>query len=207
MNARERRIAALYVQRGGAYWEQPGIDPWDEARDARRYAGPHPVVAHPPCSRWSRLAGLVQARWGHRIGDDGGTFEAALAAVRRWGGVLEHPAHSRAWARYDLRHPVAGRWLRDLLRPREWVCEVSQAAYGHPARKLTWLLFVGDREPLELDWSRPSPRACVSYLTRRGDGSAFKAFTSPGERLTKCQASATPPAFRDALLSLARWAQ
>ena len=45
-------IAALYVQTGGAYYGLPDVDPWDEARDARLYAGPHPVVAHPPCGQW-----------------------------------------------------------------------------------------------------------------------------------------------------------
>ncbi len=37
-------IAALYVERGGVYWDFPGVDPWDQARDARLYAGPWPVV-------------------------------------------------------------------------------------------------------------------------------------------------------------------
>lgn len=52
-------IAALYVERDGVYYGLPGVDPWDEERDARTYAGPWPVVAHPPCARWCRLAGLV----------------------------------------------------------------------------------------------------------------------------------------------------
>lgn len=88
-------IAALFVETGGVYFA-PGFDPWDIKRDARLYAGPHPVIAHPPCARWCRLAGLVEKRWGHKRGDDGGCFAAALAAVRRWGGVLEHPAYSDA---------------------------------------------------------------------------------------------------------------
>jgi hypothetical protein len=75
-------IAALYVQRNGVYYGLDNVDPWDEERDARLYQGPHPVVAHPPCSRWCRLAGLVEARWGHKKGDDGGCFAAALHAVR-----------------------------------------------------------------------------------------------------------------------------
>lgn len=33
-------IAALFVQKGGVYWDLPGVDPWDEERDARLYAGP-----------------------------------------------------------------------------------------------------------------------------------------------------------------------
>ncbi|NCZ71579.1 MAG: hypothetical protein EBY80_15735 [Actinobacteria bacterium] len=39
-----RTVAALYVQPNGCYVGVPGVDPWDEARDARTYAGPHPVV-------------------------------------------------------------------------------------------------------------------------------------------------------------------
>lgn len=44
-------IAALYVEKGGAYYGLEGVDPWDEQRDARLYDGPWPVVAHPPCER------------------------------------------------------------------------------------------------------------------------------------------------------------
>ena len=101
------QVAALFVAKGGIYFNRNDCDPWDEARDARLYAGPCPVVAHPPCSRWCRLAGLVQARWGHKRGDDGGCFASALASVRKWGGVLEHPAYSAAWSHFDL--PVPGR--------------------------------------------------------------------------------------------------
>jgi hypothetical protein len=90
-------IAALYVQTDGVYAGLPGVDLWDEARDARTYAGPHPVVAHPPCQRWGRFwHGSPRKPHQHTLGDDDGCFAAALASVRRWGGVLEHPADSRA---------------------------------------------------------------------------------------------------------------
>lgn len=82
-------VAALFVERGGVYFGLPGVDPWDEQRDARLYDGPWPVVAHPPCSRWCQLAYIIEKRWGHKVGDDGGTFAFALDAVRRYGGVLE----------------------------------------------------------------------------------------------------------------------
>lgn len=87
-------IAALFVDPRGCYSKIPDIDLWDEKRDARLYVGHWPVVAHPPCSRWCRLAGLVEARWGHKKGDDGGCFASALASVRKWGGVLEHLPHT-----------------------------------------------------------------------------------------------------------------
>ena len=47
-------IAALFVETDGVYFNVPGVDPWDESRDARKYSGSHPVVAHPPCQRWGR---------------------------------------------------------------------------------------------------------------------------------------------------------
>lgn len=102
---RARLIAALFVQTGGTYFGHDWIDQWDEVRDARKYAGPYPVVAHPPCSRWCRLAGLVEARWGHKRGDDGGCFASALRSVRTYGGVLEHPAYSDAWKAFGLAKP------------------------------------------------------------------------------------------------------
>ena len=42
-------IAALYVQADGCYVGLPDVDPWPEARDARLYAGPHPVVVRDVC--------------------------------------------------------------------------------------------------------------------------------------------------------------
>ncbi len=107
-------IAALFVETGGGYFGLPDVDPWDEPRDARLYAGPWPVVAHPPCSRWCRLAGFVAALWGHAKGDDGGCFAAALRAVRTWGGVLEHPAYSDAWPTFGLLVPSSDGWQRAI---------------------------------------------------------------------------------------------
>jgi hypothetical protein len=80
-------IAALYIDARGPYPKMADVDAWDEVRDARSYAGPFPVVAHPPCQRWGRYwSGGPSARVRRALGDDEGCFEAALAAVRRWGG-------------------------------------------------------------------------------------------------------------------------
>jgi hypothetical protein len=53
-------IAALYIDRGGPYPKMADVDCWDEARDARLYPGPGPVVAHPPCGPWGRLRHLYR---------------------------------------------------------------------------------------------------------------------------------------------------
>ena len=200
-------IAALFVDGRGAYARLNGVELWDEKRDARTYPGPHPVVAHPPCSRWCRLAGLVEARWGHKRGEDGGCFAAALDAVRKWGGVLEHPAYTDAWAAFGLcRPPRQGGWLGDLWGG--WVCHVEQGRYGHPAKKATWLYAVGCQLPI-LRWGSVTDSyagaigglwkgALVSWCgnhTQRRDNRP---------RIGKRAASATPVEFRDVLVGMAR---
>lgn len=189
-------IAALYVETDGGYFGLPGVDPWDEVRDARKYAGPWPVVAHPPCARWTQLGLVNWVRWGgehNRPGNDGGCFDAALRAVDRWGGVLEHPAGSRAWAKYGLHSPSPGGWIRT---GSGWSTEVWQSAYGHRAAKRTWLYYVGETLPPLLNWSKPAGTHQVGYPDQRG-----KARNKP--TLSQAEAMATPKLFRDVLIGIA----
>ena len=194
MSGKEReRVAALYVEKGGCYFGLEGVDPWDEERDARNYAGPWSVVAHPPCGRWTNLARVNFKRYGgaHNLpANDGGCFAHALACVRTFGGVLEHPAESRAWEAFALSKPITEGWCQGGA-PREWVCEVWQSAYGHRARKRTWLYYVGPKPP-ELNWTRePGTHQCGWFDRNK-------------PTLSKKESAATPPAFRDALLAMAR---
>lgn len=143
-------VAALYVETNGVYFGLAGVDPWDEARDARLYVGPHPVVAHPPCNKWSPLAYINQQRIpGYRFGDDGGCFEAALRAVRGYGGVLEHPANSGAWRHFGLDKPIRGAWMQRSLNVGSYVTEIDQGTYGHRARKRTCCVS-------RVSWRRPA---------------------------------------------------
>lgn len=198
-------IAALFVDPAGVYSNLPNVDCWGEDRDARLYDGPWPVVAHPPCNRWGSLAYLNQHLHGYKVGDDGGCFKSALRSVRAYGGVLEHPAYSIAWKQFGLPRPRAGGWYRPLFGDEGWVTEVEQSTYGHRARKRTWLYYVNPRrEPEPLDWSTVEVSARVSSFAHSAPG-AFAGKES--ERVRPREASATPPAFRDALLSMARTAQ
>jgi hypothetical protein len=193
-----RTVAVLYCDPRGVYSTLPGLDLWDESRDARLYAGPYPVVAHPPCARWCRLAKFVASQTDGRlaVGDDGGCFAAALQSVRQWGGVLEHPAWSLAWAAHGLIAPPAHGWQLDI--DGGWCCEVSQACYGHRARKLTWLYYVGAVAPPELDWRVPKASLCVT--TSRGNGKTV-------EMSSHMERSATPSAFAELLVGMARRAK
>lgn len=192
-------IAALFVETNGVYSGLDNVDMWDEQRDARRYPGPHRVVAHPPCQLWGSFAHVNYARWGgehNKPGNDGGCFEAALASVRRWGGVLEHPAFSHAWKAYSLTAPLGLGW-KPTPRTNEWVCEVWQSAYGHLARKRTWLFCVSESRPMELRWDRPDGTHQIGFHDQRGKHRNKP--TISGKR-----ASATPPEFRDVLLQIVR---
>lgn len=192
-----QQIAALYVQTNGCYYGLPGVDPWDEVRDARRYAGPWPVVAHPPCQLWGPMAVINYKRWGgehNRPGNDGGCFASALAAVDAYGGVLEHPKATRAWAAYNLVRPAPGGWIKSGDR---WVCEVWQSAYGHRANKATWLCYVGNNMPPSLRWERPVGTHQIGGQDQRG-----KAANKP--TISGKAASATPIEFRDLLIAIAR---
>jgi len=193
-------IAALFVKKDGAYWDIPEIDPWDESRDARLYDGPHPVVAHPPCSRWCRLAGLVEARWGHKKGEDDGCFESALDSVRKWGGVLEHPAYSDAWAAFGLnRPPNTGGWVNADFEGG-WTCYVEQWRYGHRAKKPTWL-YAKDVETPSLKWGLMLDRECEALVSWCGN---HVSSDEVRPRLGHNEAISTPVEFRDMLIGIAQ---
>jgi hypothetical protein len=188
-------IAALYVQTNGTYFNRDDIDPWDEERDARYYKGPYPVIAHPPCQLWGKMARVNYARWGgdhNKPGNDGGCFLSALNAVNKYGGVLEHPAYTYAWQEYKIQRPEIGKWINcnDY-----WVTEVWQSAYGHRANKATWLYYVGPKPP-SLNWNKLVGTHQIGFQDKRG-----KDRNKP--TLNKKEANSTPILFKDALISLA----
>lgn len=85
----EPTVAVLFARADSVYKTLPGTDVWDAARDARNWPGGVPVVAHPPCRAWGRLAHMAKPK-----PDEKDLARWAVAQVRRFGGVLEHPAAS-----------------------------------------------------------------------------------------------------------------
>jgi hypothetical protein len=205
-------IAALYVETNGTYFGLPGVDPWDEKRDARKYAGPWAVVAHPPCQRWGKLwAGqpLFIKRTGIRQvkGDDDGCFESALGSARKFGGVIEHPWGSHAWPHFGLKVPPrTGGWIQadDF---GGWTCCVEQGKYGHYARKPTLIVVYGvPRELLpELEWGATKWEPAPEVVARMGLKRAKRLgelCAKGGGRDSKPRIG-TPAVFRQLLLMLA----
>lgn len=198
-------IAALFVAKDGCYFNLSGIDPWDMERDARHYAGPYPVVAHPPCQRWGRFwHGSTRKPHQFKLGDDNGCFASALASVRQWGGVLEHPEGSRAWRHFGLAPPPrSGGWVvADDVGG--WTCCVEQGHYGHFARKATWLYANGVELP-DLRWGQGEQRIHPVALAKHGYEKARRIGMMAmvgGKNKTQIR-EATPIEFRDVLIGMA----
>ena len=176
-------VSALYVERDGIYSEMRGVIPWHVERDASRYSGPYPVVAHPPCGPWGTLRGLCKKQ-------NNELARIAVSQVRRWGGILEHPAGSLLWK--DQRMWGPGEFTD---RYGGWTLQVDQVRWGHPARKRTWLYMVGIDRMTALDLPPPREATHVVTSTQRGEG--FK------PQLWSDDARKTPPDFAWWLVDLA----
>jgi hypothetical protein len=190
-------IAALYIDPRGPYPSLPGVDCWDERRDARTYAGPWPVVAHPPCGPWGRLKHLYE-------GGEHDCAPRAVAQVRAFGGVLEHPARSGLWSAVGLPRPG------ELPDPfGGFSLEVDQSAWGHVARKRTWLYIVGVDRALALAGVRtggePTHWASGSRVNPSRPSTRQGSPVPAGMKVCSAQQRRrTPPAFAAWLLELAQ---
>lgn len=195
-------VAVLYVlERSSGYRDLPDVDLWPKSRDARLYAGPHPVIAHPPCGPWS-------AHWAHAAKRDPKELAPlAVHQVRRWGGILEHPAHSRLWKEMDLppARPLDKPGLFD--HPLDYSIEVEQGWWGHLSRKPTWLYVVGiPRGAIVLPppvIPPPGPERPLRHDPRR----ARPYQLSTWDCLSPSARKRTPPDFAAWLVALARQAK
>lgn len=123
--------AALFVRKD-THYAALGCDCFDFERDAKTWQGGTPCIAHPPCRSWSRLSHLAKPLPGERE-----LAIWAMAMVRQFGGVLEHPLDSRLWAHSSCRSYGVRDNHGGVLVP------VLQSWWGHRAPKRTGLYIVG----------------------------------------------------------------
>ena len=127
------QVAVLFARVDSVYKTMPDCDVWDIERDARRWPGGCPVVAHPPCRAWGRLRHFAKPR-----ADEKELAIFAVAQVRRFGGVLEHPLSSLLWPEAGLPLPGAPR-----VAWGGWSLPIHHIWFGQRARKATLLYGVG----------------------------------------------------------------
>jgi len=182
-------VAALFVRADSIYKTLPGVDAWDELRDARNWPGGAQIVAHPPCRLWAKLRQFAKAS--DPVAERQLAIDA-VALVRRFGGVLEHPAESTLWAHCGL--PTPG---RAPDRFNGWTAEVRQCDWGHKAEKLTWLYIVGCH-PDDLPALPPRGEPTGLIKPQRG-------IPRDGRKIvTKAEREHTPPDLARWLVELAR---
>lgn len=186
-------IAALYIDPRGPYPRMQGVDCWDEQRDARLYAGPWPVIAHPPCGPWGAFAHLCTEQ-------DASCGPAAVGAVRAFGGVMEHPKGSRLWRHCAL--PLPGEFP-DQHGGSSYFC--NQVHWGHPCSKPTILYTVGiSHEAFFRDYRDHGGVPTHDMMGSRGrNASADRGGLIEASQEKRRR---TPPAFAEWLVALARTA-
>jgi hypothetical protein len=187
-------VAALFIDERGPYPFRQDVLCWGPSSDARKYAEDLPVIAHPPCARWSSLARVNQKRWGTPIGEDGGCFASALESLERCGGVLEHPANSIAFATFGIPKPKGREWV--YIGEGKYVGEVWQSDYGHLATKRTWLLYKGRTHPIQFCSDRKVGEFSIGGGVRTGH--------KKRKRMPSKLNHISPDAFVDYLVTLAK---
>ena len=178
-------VAVLFARADSIYKSMPNTDVWDIDRDARKWPGGSPVVAHPPCRAWGRLRHFAKPR-----PDEKELAIWAVAQVRKFGGVLEHPASSTLWPAAGLPVPMQ----RDSFGG--WTLPIIQQWWGHRAEKKT-LLYICGMEPSELP-AIPYVMGEASHVIQSRKISDCRPHTSKAER------EQTPPALAQWLVSVAK---
>lgn len=116
-------ISVLCAKKNSVYKNIPGIDVWDEARDAYFFTGSNPVITHAPCAQWSRMKGFA-----NNNPDEKELAYFCLQKVIRNGGIFEHPGGSTFFKEAGVTKNIYS---------------VDQVWWGFPARKRTYLFFHG----------------------------------------------------------------
>lgn len=151
------RVAALFVRADSVYHGM-AADCYTIERDARTYAGPLPVVAHPPCRAWGRLSHMAKPRH-----DEKELGQFAIACIRIYGGVMEHPAHLKLWPAGNLPEPGKRDAWGGFTLP------LLQSWWGHRAPKSTWIYVCGiePREVPPMRFELGAPAGRIENMGRR----------------------------------------
>lgn len=193
-------VSVLYVDPRGPYPKLVS-DWWDEKRDARKYAGPNPVVAHPPCGGFGKLRHLYG-------GHDRDCAFRALEQVRHFGGVLEHPAGSKLWENDFILLEHLGRFEAHVDCFGGWCTWLDQVEWGHVARKRTWIYVVSDRRTVSMN--PPYPGASPTHWIGGGRTNSSRNGAPIPMGIKACSAQQrrrTPIAFAEWLIELASHAR
>jgi hypothetical protein len=176
-------ISVLFVAKNSVY-KTLGVDCWDEDRDAMKWPGGNQIVAHPPCRLWS----LWMRQFSTAPITEKACARFSVGKVRRWGGVIEHPACSTLWDEMRLPKPGSSdQWGISIAVKQFW--------WGHRAEKATWLYICGCSDIPEIPFKIGEADAHCCWSNRVKNRNM--------RRLSKDQRNATPPEFAKWLIAVA----
>lgn len=168
-------ITVLCANRNSVYKKIPGIDVWDQDRDAFFFTGSNPVITHAPCQQWSRMRAFSKPN-----ADEKELAWFCLNKVLRNGGIFEHPMGSSFFKEAGITNNIYS---------------IDQSWFGFPARKRTYLFF-HKCKPLSLPLMQHLPTHVLGINSKLS--AAQKALR---KELPKSQRSTTVLAFANWMIS------
>lgn len=163
------KTPVLFCRSDSIYNTLPNADPWPIERDARHWPGGRACIAHPPCRAWGQLRTFAKPR-----PDEKELSLWAIAQVRQWGGILEHPARSTLWPAVQTTRPGT----RDAAGG--WLLGIHQHAFGHRAEKKTFL-YIHGADPAQLP-PMPYTMAEPTHVIQSRKSQACRPHTTKAER-------------------------
>lgn len=127
-----KKIPVLFVQQNSNYYNFDYFDCFDEKRNALTSQAREPLIAHPPCRKFSKLRSLSNAPTKEKQ-----LAFFALEKIRRFGGILEHPKSSTLFKTGNFKLDGSIDDYGGFLRV------VNLSDFGFQAVKPTMLYFVG----------------------------------------------------------------
>jgi len=188
-----RIVAVLFARSDSIYKTLPWCEVWDAERDARTWPGGMPIVGHPPCGQWGQLR-----HFANDVPEVKALAPWCVEAIRREGGILEHPEASALWPHCGM--PAPDFWnTRDAFGG--YSLAIEQFDFGHLAQKKTRLYIVGcepaDLPPMPIRFDIISH--AIGKATKNGPRSRPHL-----PRVSKADREHTPRALAEWMLAVAR---
>lgn len=139
-------ITILCANKNSLYKTIPGLDVWDEERDAYYFTGSNPVITHAPCQQWSKLKALA-----HNNKDEKELAYFCLTKVKRNGGIFEHPDGSQFLKQMGI---------------TKGIYRIDQNWWGFRAQKRT-LLYMNGCKPAPIPILTPGPTITVERMDKK----------------------------------------
>lgn len=160
-------VNILFASKDSFYFQIPGLNVFDEKRNAESVERKGVFICHPPCAQWSRLRYF--SNFNSRLKAYG---PWSILLVRKFGGIIEHPASSLLFKKYL---PLPG---QPPDKYGGFSLKITMHQFGASYHKPTWIYIVGinkkdlPAEPLNFSVishsiSNPGKRSALKEISKK----------------------------------------